>query len=81
MPRFYPNAVTLDARRGRHRRAAPDRRILQKSNLPGRWAVKDSFNTLDIARLGFDVLFEASWIRKVDARDGHAGLGLCLGAR
>ena len=27
-------------------------RILLKSHLPGRWAVKDSFNTLDIARLG-----------------------------
>ena len=37
--------------------------MLLKSNLPGRWAVKDSFKTLDIARRGFDVLFEANWIR------------------
>ena len=33
--------------------------ILLKSNLPGRWAVKDSFNTLDLSRRGFDVLFDA----------------------
>ena len=37
--------------------------ILGKSNLPGRWAVKDSFNKLDLSRAGFDVLLEASWIR------------------
>jgi hypothetical protein len=37
--------------------------ILGKSNLPGRWAVKDSFSKLDLARAGFDVLFDASWIR------------------
>ena len=39
--------------------------ILLKSNLPGRWAVKDSFNKLDLSRRGFDVLLEASWIRSV----------------
>ncbi len=36
-----------------------------KSNLPGRWAVKDSFQALDLARRGFDVLQEASWVRSV----------------
>ena len=51
-------------------------RILQKSNLPGRWAVKDSFNTLDIARLGFEVLFEASWIRKAESKAGMMVSGL-----
>ena len=63
VPRFYPNAVTLA-----HDEAAVAEQlgsidILVKSNLPGRWAVKDSFNTLDLSRRGFDVLFEASWIR------------------
>jgi len=36
---------------------------LAASHLPGRWAVKDSFNQLDLGRLGFDVLIEATWIR------------------
>ena len=53
MPRFYPNAVTL-APATRHvaeQRSTVD--ILLKSNLPGRWAVKDSFNTLDLVAAGF----------------------------
>lgn len=37
--------------------------LLVKSNLPGRWSVKDSFRTLDLSRLGFELLFEARWIR------------------
>lgn len=63
MPRFYPNVVTLA-----HDEAAPDEQrstvdILVKSNLPGRWSVKDSFHALDLSRLGFDLLFDACWIR------------------
>ena len=63
MPRFYPNVVTLahDEAAIVEQRSTID--ILARSNLPGRWAVKDSFNKLDLARVGFDVLFEASWIR------------------
>ena len=63
VPRFYPNAVTLahDEASIGEQQASID--ILVKSNLPGRWAVKDSFGKLDLARRGFDVLFEASWIR------------------
>ena len=65
VPRFYPNAVTLayDEASVAEQRGTID--ILLKSNLPGRWSVKDSFNTLDLSRRGFDVLFEASWIRGV----------------
>jgi hypothetical protein len=66
VPRFYPNIVTLTT-------GAPDIdeqrqtvQLLLSSNLPGRWAVKDSFKTLDIARLGFEVLLEARWIRKAE---------------
>jgi hypothetical protein len=76
VPRFYPNVVTLttgDADIVEQRQAV---RILQKSNLPGRWAVKDSFKTLDIARLGFEVLFEANWIRKAEPRSGIMVSGL-----
>jgi hypothetical protein len=63
VPRFYPNAVTLadDAAAREEQLNTID--ILAKSNLPGRWAVKDSFNKLDLSRRGFEVLLEASWIR------------------
>lgn len=44
-------------------------RILGQSNPPGRWAVKDSFNSLDLGREGFDLLFEASWIRNIMPMD------------
>ena len=70
VPRFYPNAVTLahDEAAITEQRGTID--ILLKSNLPGRWAVKDSFNALDLSRQGFDVLFEAAWIRNVMPVDG-----------
>jgi hypothetical protein len=76
VPRFYPNVVTLtagDADVAEQRQAV---RILQKSHLPGRWAVKDSFKTLDIARLGFEVLLEANWIRKAHPKAGTMVSGL-----
>ena len=76
VPRFYPNVVTLttgEADIVEQRQAV---RILQKSNLPGRWAVKDSFRTLDIARLGFEVLLEANWIRKAQPKAGTMVSGL-----
>lgn len=65
VPRFYPNAVSL-----RHDEAAIDEQratidILARSNPPGRWAVKDSFATLDLSRRGFDLLFDAQWIRQL----------------
>ena len=70
VPRFYPNAVTLahDDAAIAEQRGTID--ILLKSNLAGRWAVKDSFNALDLSRQGFDVLFEASWIRNIMPVDG-----------
>ncbi len=70
VPRFYPNVVTLTTGEADIAEQRQTVRILLKSNLPGRWAVKDSFNTLDIARLGFDVLLEAHWIRLADAKAG-----------
>jgi hypothetical protein len=63
VPRFYPNAVTTvpgEAAVAEQRKAID---ILGSSNLPGRWAVKDSFNQLELGRAGFDVLLEARWIR------------------
>ena len=65
MPRFYPNVVTLAAGDAAiaEQRDATD--VLVKSNLPGRWSVKDSFHALDLSRQGFELLFEARWIRSV----------------
>ncbi|MBS0223958.1 MAG: hypothetical protein JSR91_24800 [Proteobacteria bacterium] len=68
VPRFYPNVVTLTAGEADVAEQRQAVRILLKSHLPGRWAVKDSFCTLDIARLGFEVLLEASWIRKPEPK-------------
>jgi len=63
VPRFYPNAVTLAVGDAALEEQRSTVEILQKSNLPGRWSVKDSFNKLDLSRRGFEVLFEANWIR------------------
>ena len=65
VPRFYPNAVTLTHGKADLAEQRGTVEILQKSNLPGRWAVKDSFSTLDLSRRGFEILLEASWIRAV----------------
>jgi len=59
-PPFYPNAVTLGPRDMTSQlRSIQD---LLDSGLPTPWSVKDSFCALDLAPLGFDVLFEAQWI-------------------
>ncbi|MFY0564849.1 hypothetical protein ACN28E_13415 [Archangium lansingense] len=72
VPRFYPNVVTL----------TPDGETQQVDEisaleLPGRWGIKDSFATLDLAPLGFVELFSAQWIhfpseRRVPAHSGGA---------
>ena len=74
--RFYPNVVTLTTGEADIVEQRQTVRILQKSNLPGRWAVKDSFKTLDIARLGFEVLLEGNWIRKAHPKAGTMVSGL-----
>ena len=63
VPRFYPNAVTLAVGDTALEEQRSTVEILQKSNLPGRWCVKDSFHTLDLSRRGFEPLFDAQWIR------------------
>ncbi|MBZ4334116.1 hypothetical protein [Corallococcus sp. AS-1-12] len=57
VPALYPNAVTLTADGQEATLQA-----LSRLELPGRWGVKDSFATLDLAAHGFDLLFEARWI-------------------
>ena len=70
MPRFYPNAVTLAVGNTALEEQRSTIKILEKSNLPGRWSVKDSFNTLDLSRRGFELLFDARWIRNMMPASG-----------
>jgi hypothetical protein len=60
-PRFYPNVVTLSDVEGT---AAQLERIrdLVDTGLPRKWGGKDSFSALDLVPLGFEVLFEATWM-------------------
>jgi len=60
-PPGYPNLVTLRADAEVAAVLGHLRRL--RAELPERaWGVKDSFCTLDLTALGFDALFEASWI-------------------
>ena len=58
VPPFYPNVVTLTPEGG-----ARQLEVISELELPGRWAIKDSFATLDLAPLGFEELFSAQWIQ------------------
>jgi hypothetical protein len=60
-PRFYPNAVTLSEAVGTAAQLERVRELVD-TRVPGDWGVKDSFSALDLAPLGFEVLFEATWI-------------------
>ena len=54
-PRYYPDAVTLDAQ------VSADE-VLPLVEASAGCSIKDSFATLDLAPAGFRVLFEAQWI-------------------
>jgi hypothetical protein len=54
-PRFYPDAVTRSA-------DAPPADVLELADDGPGCSVKDSFAALELAPLGFEVLFEAQWI-------------------
>ena len=56
-PPYYSNAVTLEPS-GIAAQLTLVRSMLG-SALPRPWSVKDSFKRLDLAPLGFEVLFEA----------------------
>jgi hypothetical protein len=55
-PMFYPDAVTLAP-------AVAPADVLRDIDTSAGCSVKDSFATLDLAPHGFEVLFEAEWIR------------------
>jgi hypothetical protein len=60
VPCFYPNVVTL-SQDGTAAQLAQIQALVV-SDLPGHWAVKDSFCSLDLAALGFQTLFGATWL-------------------
>lgn len=59
-PRFYPNAVMLLPTAQEHQAQLIYDRLAV--TLPAQCAVKDSFCTLDLTLLGFEVLFTATWL-------------------
>ncbi len=62
VPRFYPNVVTLSAHADAVARQLGHIQDLVAAGLAGGWSVKDSFGSLDLAPLGFQVLFAATWL-------------------
>jgi hypothetical protein len=66
VPPFYPNAITLagPARSADQLQGIAD---LLAAGIAGGCAVKDSFGALDLAPIGFEVLFEATWLFRPDA--------------
>jgi hypothetical protein len=66
VPRFYSNAVALSDRRNATTQLAQIQALLD-SDLRGNWSVKDSFCTLNLTDLGFQVLFEAAWLWRAPA--------------
>lgn len=61
-PPYYPNAVSITpGETGSGAQIAAIAALLD-AGIPGVWAVKDSFCALDLAPLGFRLLFEAEWI-------------------
>lgn len=67
VPPFFPNAVTLGGAEASAAHAAAVQELIA-ARLPGAWAVKDSFCTLDLHWLGFSVLFEAEWVYRPASR-------------
>ena len=61
VPRFHSNAVTCRERRGDDARRE-QLQVMLEAGLPPGWGFKDSFRAIDATGLGFEVVFEATWI-------------------
>jgi hypothetical protein len=61
VPQFYPNAVTLSYEVDSAPQLQKIRELIA-SKVAGLISIKDSFATLDLTPLGFDVLFTSQWI-------------------
>jgi len=71
-PHFYPNAVTL-TKDGEYAAKLAHIRDLLQLGIPGQWGVKDSFCALELASLGFRILFEGEWICREESRPRPEG--------
>src|ERR1700753_2324725 len=60
-PPFYPNLITLTPGDS-EAQLATIRALAESGALEEGWGVKDSFATLDLAPLGFEMLFAAQWL-------------------
>jgi len=58
VPRFFSNAITLSTKDPVGQRAWVEHLLTRRT----RFSVKDSFAALDLSDLGFEVLFEATWL-------------------
>jgi len=79
VPRFYPNAVTLSKEQGVTEQLTHIQALIAK-RIPGGFAVKDSFCTLDLLSLDFRLLFDAVWLWRPPslAKPAGAGAGIRL---
>jgi hypothetical protein len=64
VPAFYPNAVTLADGGDSLSAGLHD---LEVAKISTRWAIKDSFNALDLSSTGFAILFAADWYARPPA--------------
>jgi hypothetical protein len=60
-PRFYPDAATIAGVAAVPTQMEAVAALVGSSRLK-EWAVKDSFQTLDLSSLGFEPLFDAEWV-------------------
>ena len=61
VPAYYPNVVTLSGESGVEEQMQAIESLIDDGLLTS-FAVKDSFNTLDLGQSGFHALFEATWL-------------------
>jgi hypothetical protein len=69
VPAYYPNLVTLSGESGAEEQLLAIQSLVEDSALAS-FAVKDSFNTLDLTSFGFHPLFEATWLWRAPSRPG-----------
>jgi hypothetical protein len=75
-PPYHPNLIVISPAGDPEKMGEYIRELVDL--LPPKWSIKDSFSTLKLEKLGFDLLFEASWIWRdpgpVDPRGPSSGI-------
>jgi hypothetical protein len=74
-PRFYPNVVSLEQTRSTN--AQVDLIAKLSRDITFEFSVKDSFNSLPLDDIGFEPLFEASWLWQDSQSRESNEAGLC----